>query len=194
MSRGTPSIFSLLKNEQANFLAAESTLEASRATRVLTPVLSHAAALRLGTVGETRKDWHQSGITAGVLYGWGGGNKKLPPSRSPLVLFPSHCTNYGSHFSISLNPVGLPYVKSARSLTTPSTAPTSLFPCGYQPPHPSVPFWLYIFGALVQVRLDATSSNYANALVVRWCLLRCFWFVRGDPLRQGCPLQLSRPC
>ena len=106
----------------------------------------------------------------------------------PIVL------NYGSHFSISLNPVGFPYVNSARSLTTPSTAPASLFPCGYQPPHPSVPFWLYIFGALVQVRLDATSSNYANALVVRWCLLRCFWFVRGDPLRQGCPLRLSPPC
>lgn len=194
MSRGTLSIFSVLKNEQANFLAAESTLQILRSTQLLTSALSHAVTLCLGSVGEAPEDWHRSGITASQLCCCSSYIKKLPASMSSLVSFPSNCTNYGSHFFISRNLVGLPYFIFARSLTTPFTAPESLFPCGYQPPHPSVPFWLYIFGALVQVHLGATLSIYANTFPVRRCLLRCLWCVRGDPLRKGCPLRLSRPC
>jgi hypothetical protein len=156
VGRSTLSIFSVFNNEQANFLAAESTLEVSRLTHLLTLVSSYAVALRLGSVGETPENWYQPGITASQLCCWGGDNKELSPSEHSLVFLPSNCTKYGSHFFISLNPVGLQYFILVRPLTTPSTAPARLFPCGYQPPHPSVPFWLYIFGALIQVRLDIT--------------------------------------
>jgi len=174
VSRRILSIFSVLNNEQVNFLAAEGTLGVSRSTHLLTPVSSYTAALRLGSVGETPENWHQPGITAGQLCCWGGNNKELSASEHPLVSLPSNCTNHGSLFFISLNRVGLPYFIFVRPLTTASTAPKSLFPCGYQPPHPSVPFWLYIFGAFVQVRLDVTLYICANILLVRWYLLRCF--------------------
>lgn len=123
VSRSTLSVLSVLNNEQANFLTAESMLEVSRSTHLLTPVASYAASLRLGSVGETPENWHQPGTTTSQLCYWGGDNKEFSPSEHSLVSFPCHCTDYCSHSFILLNSVGSPvfYIRETSDNTLHST-------------------------------------------------------------------------